>query len=384
MQATNGSLRSRSRLVGVCLAVVVALSAIFASAANAAPTKETTLALGDSLAFGYSSQLFNENALAGDPATAFEHGYINYYQIIHKYKANGIALVNNGCPGETTDSLIGNGPLAKAVDPTGEAPCAYHNLLGAPLHNEYGGAGVSQLESALGVIAINAAKSTPVTTITLNIGANDELHAIAKCKAEVQSEYEKTGKSIYGPTPEAAVKGCIEFHVEELFTHIITNIGRISFVLHNGSLFGGINWSGKLIFQGGYDPYGVVYKSAEEVANVLKAAPWFAESSIPPKTGEQLSGSLTLAKLLNFKEEEHAKEFGMCFANPFSTFNPGGVKESGGILTVGTLQKYTNMNNETRVEVPPTSGKFLNNGPDIHPTPAGYKKLAQIMTAACG
>ncbi len=68
-------------------------------------------------------------------------------------------LVNDGCPGETTDSMIGDGPLAAAMEADlgakGEAPCAYHNVDGLPLHNEYG-EGKSQLENALETIAVGA------------------------------------------------------------------------------------------------------------------------------------------------------------------------------------------------------------------------------------
>jgi hypothetical protein len=42
------------------------------------------------------------------------------------------------------------------------------------------------------------------------------------------------------------------------------------------------------------------------------------------------------------------------------------------------------MNNQTSTEFPPTSGKFLANGPDIHPTLAGAKDLATVMHDDCG
>src|SRR5271165_4405024 len=79
MSATHGSarrLRSRSRLLGCALVALIALSAVMASSAGATPPiKETYMALGDSLAFGYSQQLFNEHIGTGEPASAFEHGY---------------------------------------------------------------------------------------------------------------------------------------------------------------------------------------------------------------------------------------------------------------------------------------------------------------------
>ncbi|HMD52132.1 MAG TPA: hypothetical protein VKG62_05400 [Solirubrobacteraceae bacterium] len=372
MSAKNGLLRSRSRLVGLAVVAAFALSAMLASTASAKPPiKETYLALGDSVAFGYSAQLLNENLLAGDPATDFEHGYANYYLTMHKPVLNGIQLTNDGCPGETTDSVIGNGALAAALGTEPEAPCAYHNVDGLPLHNEYGGPGVSQLENALGVIAVDSFTGKPVTTITLNIGANDELHAIAKCEAEVIYEFtHEPYTSKYGATPEAAVKGCLEAHAAELFTHILTNIGTISYVLHNGALFGGVNWAGKLVFLGSYDPYGTVYKTAAEVATAQAVGPQFAGA----KLNELLTGSLPLAQILNLHENAIAPGIGACFANVLPVFNSNTNKEPG---EKGTLQKWTNMNNQTSSNGQP-------NGPDIHPTPVGYKKLAKLMTEQCG
>ena len=207
MSAKNGSavsFRRRSRLIGCAAAVVFAFAALFAASAGAEapPPTQSYLALGDSLAFGYSQQLFNENEKFGEPPSAFEHGYVNdYYQHLRP-RTNHVALQNNGCPGETTDSMIGNGALAAAFGIPGESPCAYHKL-GLPLHHEYGGT-KSQLESAIETIAVDAGTGKPVTTTTLNIGANDELKAVHACEKEVKEEYESTGKSKYGGKPRTS------------------------------------------------------------------------------------------------------------------------------------------------------------------------------------
>src|SRR5271163_1868873 len=148
MSAKNGSAllsgRSRGRVLGITMAAVFACSAIFASAAGAhMGVKQTTLTLGDSLTFGYSQQLFNENLLVGDPANAFEHGFAQDY-VAKESKASTRQLVDLGCPGETSNSLIGNGPLGAELEETSEAPCAYHEVDGLPLHVSYGPAGTSQ------------------------------------------------------------------------------------------------------------------------------------------------------------------------------------------------------------------------------------------------
>ena len=84
MSAKNGSTRSyrsSGRLIVCALAALLAMSALFAGTASAKtpPVTHSYLALGDSLAFGYSAKLYKENEAAGDPATAFEAGYVQDY-----------------------------------------------------------------------------------------------------------------------------------------------------------------------------------------------------------------------------------------------------------------------------------------------------------------
>lgn len=378
MQATHGlvvsSLRSRVRVIGT-LALALALSAlVLASTANAAktpPPPHTYLALGDSLAFGYSQQLFNENEHLGEPPSAFEAGYTNdYYKMAHMKKENkGLVLVNDGCPGETTDSMIGDGPLAVAMETylgaKGEAPCAYHYEDGLPLHNEYGES-KSQLENALETIAVGEATGKPVTLLTLNIGANDELHQIAACEAQVKEEVE-TGKVEPTETAEkAALKKCIEAHVNELFTHILTNIGASLYVIRNGSDFGGVNYEGQIVVQGGYDPYGNVYGTGEllEESNALESL-----------LNEHEAALVTAKNKLNGNGEP---EFGAeaCYANPQPKFNPA-LLHPRSKKEPERLAAWTNMANFSEYE-----GK--KNGPDIHPTPEGYSQLAKIMKHDCG
>jgi len=415
MSAKNGSAllsgRSRGRVLGITMAAVFACSAIFASAAGAhMGVKQTTLTLGDSLTFGYSQQLFNENLLVGDPASAFEHGFAQDY-VAKESKASTRQLVDLGCPGETSNSLIGNGPLGAELEETSEAPCAYHEVDGLPLHVSYGPAGTSQLEAALGVLGQEAAAGTPVTTVTLDIGANDELHSIARGEAAARAAAEKAGEEaayayvVEAETPgtpayeaaaqagfeayvaaleegkseeeagaagaaaaeayvyshaaavgEAAgvkygeehgvaeVKKYLETHAEELFTHIVTNNLKIMGTLR------GAGYTGKIIAVGGYDPYGNVFG-----------------------TGELLASSLLLAETLNSEEEVYFAKapYDACFANPAPKFNPKTHKEP------QRLQEWTNMAN-TNV----SNGQ--KDGPDIHPTPAGYEELTKIIKSDCG
>jgi lysophospholipase L1-like esterase len=220
MQAMNGSgvygIRRVSSFVG-CVAAVLALAALIVpSIASAHAPKKTYLALGDSLAFGYSQELFNNNLAVGDPASAFEHGYASdYFGLL---KAGQYQYVNDGCPGETSASLIGNGTLGKAIqsaDPAVsiEAPCAYHNEDGLPLHHEYGGT-KSQLESALETIAVDQSAGKPVKVVTLDIGANDQLHAIGKLKAEVTAQITTKVTDLATAEGERYVRGKLEAYAK--------------------------------------------------------------------------------------------------------------------------------------------------------------------------
>jgi hypothetical protein len=350
MQAMNGSsvlFGSRNRLIGCVMAVMLALSALaFGSTARAEapPVTQTYLALGDSLAFGFSKQLFNENFPAESP-TAFENGYTNDY-LGNKVK-EGVQLTNKGCPGETTDSLIGNGLLAAALKIPGESPCAYHKT-GFPLHSEYGGK--SQLESALGTIAVDAASGTPVTKLSLNIGANDIFRSEKACKAEVKAELEgPEHKSKYGSTPEEAVQNCVKVHIPETYQHIVENTGRILFVIRNGATFGGVNYTGPIVFLELYDPNGAVFTPGVEL----------------------FPGSNEAVAVLNREQGKVVTSFAGCATNPQPTFNPLNKQEP------ERLQLYTNMANSTT-----SNGQA--NGPDIHPTPVGYEKLASLMGKECG
>jgi lysophospholipase L1-like esterase len=124
------------------------------------------LALGDSLAFGYSQAKFNSLYPDENPAD-FETGYVNDFGDVLKLFDPGLQIVNDGCPGETTESFI-------------KGPCDYQ--LAFPLHHPYsGGPDSSQLSDALAYLGAHPGSVTP---ITIDIGANDALGLIEGCKEE--------------------------------------------------------------------------------------------------------------------------------------------------------------------------------------------------------
>ena len=370
MQATNGLadvFRLRTRVIGCATVIALALSALalaLAPTAKAAVAPHATyLGLGDSVAFGYSQELFNENFPTENPE-AFPGGYVtDYWEALkaNKVGASKWKQINDGCPSETTDSFIGNGPVGKGLEAGfpgthGEAPCAYKYVNGFRLHNEYE-PGQSQLENTLQEIDKKKAIGHAVQVVSLGIGANDILHRIKQCEKEVaEGLFEGFG------TPAEQLKVCEEASAGPLFTHVLNNIAGILYTIRNGSSFGGVNYTGKIVFDGYYDPFGSVFQPGVEVQ----------------------PGSNLLDLLLNAKARRVVGQFGACYADPQRSpanhalaFNP--LTNGEAAAEPERLQKWTNMANTTFA----VNGNKAKNGPDIHPTPEGYQVLAKNIEAEC-
>jgi lysophospholipase L1-like esterase len=530
MQAKNGPVgvgRRRGRLIG-CVVALVALSAMvmptLASAAKKAPPVTSTyLALGDSLAFGYSQQLYNEGQPKGDPAQGFENGYANAY--LKKLKNKETQLTNDGCPGETTESLIGNNPELlgglnaglkaqfeseggkpeEYIPVTGESPCAYGYAwtafktdgTGGPLHNEYGAGKsnfevepkpgekvvaipnvASQLENTIKEIKVDELTSKPVTSVTLDIGANDALHTLGGVETEVKAlitgkvvkiateELEKEIAERIGArvategkpeceakfgeevekgeaTPEEAeakIGACIGKKVEQyeyedyvshhyekevetkageyaaahqfelgaegealatekikekipaLIAQMNKNIAGIMVALRHGESFGGSNYNGRITFLATYDPYGKQFHLAYEGDQFVEehgglGGPYaidYGRCAVHAKTAAEEKTAIesgceaaalhigfnSIQALINNYSYQTVSAFGACDADALPTWNPSNPKKP--LLEPERLKKWTNMTNGNT-----SNGKP--DGPDIHPTPAGYKQLANEM-----
>ncbi len=170
------------------------------------------LALGDSLAFGYSEAKFDELYPEENPAD-YDTGYVDDFAHVLKLGDPNLQVINDGCPGETTESFI-NGP------------CAYQ--LEFTLHHPYvGGRSSSQLSDAL--TYLNAHPGT-VNPITIDIGANDALGVIeGTCKREV---------------------ACVVKEAPTLFAHIGANLGAILADLRGAAPHA------RIIVLGLYNPFG--------------------------------------------------------------------------------------------------------------------------------
>ena len=172
--------RRRLALLGV-LSVVLAAAALVAGPAGARglegpsrpgfrpPVATSYLALGDSLAFGYSQAKFNEHSTPTENPADFETGYVNDFADVLKVFNPGLQIVNDGCPGETTESFI-------------KGPCAYSAGVPAPPPLRRRALDSSQLSDALAYLEAHPGSVNP---ITIDIGANDALGLIeATCKLE--------------------------------------------------------------------------------------------------------------------------------------------------------------------------------------------------------
>jgi lysophospholipase L1-like esterase len=367
MQATNGSavsFRTRWRLIGCLMALALAASAlVFAPAsasAGTAPPTTTYLALGDSISFGYTEERFNIHFPTESPSY-FEEGVANFFaKDLAKSSEVGksIRLVNDACPGETSNGMIGENPLIggeKSTETIEEVegkpaekfpaggyqgpgdwhPCKYSFENHLPLHN--GGyynpetfAEVSQLEEALATLTKPVAHE--VKAITLNIGSNDELAAITQCKDEW----------ILKLTP--SLIECIDNTAATVTVpHIVQNIK------HSIEALDGAGYKGPIIVIGFYNPDTFQLPGSDTLQKAANKA-----------LGEELIPFLNGAVRNN-----------ITFVNPFPVFNKGTTEPA----ELKSICKWTEMCN------PNDPGGGADNG-DIHPTVKGYKELAKLVNEA--
>jgi lysophospholipase L1-like esterase len=377
----NGSAVSfrKGRIIGLCMAVVLVVGALFASSASAKKpplTPTNYIATGDSISYGYSQQKFEENYPAENPA-AFEGGFVNLLgkklASLEKKAGNQLQTINLSCPGEVSDGLIGTnaalggGGTAKNGETSDAAPCLWHNAEGFPRHFEYGS--ISQLEAAIGIVTGSLGEGSLGTTkyVTTQIGSNDELAVVAACEStKYEEERAFTGGLNECLTVEAGEEGTRPgatkekpYYEKGLFHHIIANVGdEIGVLRHYG-------YTGEVGVLGFYNPQAIV-----------------------------LPGSDLIQKKLNetFEAEINAEAFGpgVVYADPFYKINPqkGNAKEQAAIC------KYTEYCNahDKKANLAKAEGKEYNEVSeeeaaaypvgDIHPTEKGHKLFAKLLFEA--
>lgn len=270
--------RAHTRVLVCCVAALGALA--LTASAGAATVGNTYLALGDSLAYGYHAAQFKselESKGYVEPET-FDEGYVNDFAAALKIVNPKLKLIDDGCPGETTETLInGSGiPGYCAGGPTG-TPFPY-----AFLHHSYSPY-TSQLADALAIL-----KENPnVSPITLDIGANDVLQFLgSKCGFP-------------------ATFTCTPAQIETEFVHIAANVYSILSQLHAAAP------KAQIVLIGLYNPYPTV---------------------LPAPGGDKTTAALNTALA-----GVAAAVPDTSFANPEPPFNPSiltGAPETTDLLTI--------------------------------------------------
>ncbi len=151
------SRRARLAWVAITALLVATLSAAPAQALGAGSGPSYYLSLGDSLAFGYQPNLVDRKDFNPTHYRSYAEDYASL--------ARSLKLVNYGCPGETTSTLINGG-------------CPWLPL---PLHDSYP-AGDSQLGAAEALLQAHGAQTK---LVTIDIGSNDLLALVNGCAADL-------------------------------------------------------------------------------------------------------------------------------------------------------------------------------------------------------
>ncbi|HUX05592.1 MAG TPA: GDSL-type esterase/lipase family protein [Acidimicrobiales bacterium] len=162
--STKTGSRLRSGITATVVLAMMSLSLLVSSPASAHPALHlgeggngTYLALGDSVAFGYTPPATTSTATYLDASN-----FTSYANDLAQ--SLGLTLTNASCPGETTGSMIDPTAPSNGCENTLGDPPGY--LTYFPLHVSYTG---SQLDYAVSYL-----KSHPHTRlVTIDIGAND-------------------------------------------------------------------------------------------------------------------------------------------------------------------------------------------------------------------
>ncbi len=258
--------RTFARLLAPCAAVFVLFGTLaLAPSAGATGTVKvgnTYLALGDSLAYGYHRAQFEEEYPHVNPET-FDEGYVNdFAQLVKAFNPN-VKLINDGCPGEGTETMIHGSGVPGFCGGEDASPFPY-----VFLHHPYSTS--TQLSDALAILHENP----NVSPITLDIGANDLLHFLAaKCDFP-------------------AANNCTEAEFAAEFAHIAGNVAIILAQLRAAAPHA------QMILVGLYNPY----------------------PAFPSEGGDKLTAGLNKAL-----EAAASSVPGTSFADPLPLFNPSVV-----------------------------------------------------------
>lgn len=273
----------KARLVGCCMAAALLATALLASSASASKPETNYIGLGDSLAFGYTQQKFEENFPTESP-TAFEEGYVTLLgKKLHKLEkeaGNSLNTIDLGCPGELSDGLIGHNEALGGGSGAEFDPCLYHNVDGFPLHFEHGSS--SQLEAALGIVS---AAPSATKVVTINIGSNDELKVVHLCEEPAYLAEQGFGSLTECILIEASEKG--HYYSGGVFHHIIANTGDTIGVLRVPDIRDQSRYSASTTPR---------RSSCRQATHCRKYSTNTSKASLPPKNSVRASSTRTRSR----------------------------------------------------------------------------------------
>lgn len=216
------------------LALLAAAAFLGLAAIPAHASQGDYLALGDSVAFGYSPLIVNQilaGTLPADPGL-----FVGYPDIVAQRL--GLSLTNASCPGETTGgfSSITNGQDYRCL--------GYRFFLHLPLHVSYPGA---QLAFALGFLTTH-----PNTQlVTMDLGAND----VFKLQTDIC----------------AGNATCIASHLTTVLQDIGSNLAAIFFELRTVA-----HYQGPIVT---LSYYGLTYDTAGQQGTIALNTPIIAATA---------------------------------------------------------------------------------------------------------
>jgi lysophospholipase L1-like esterase len=241
----------RTRLLACCIVAVAALGAlVLAPTAGAAKVGNAYLALGNSLAYGYHAAQFKEELAKGEGTCivagvcikpeSFNDGYVDDFGAALKLFHPGLKIINDGCPGETTDAFI-KGSGIPGFCSNFPAATPFPDVW---LHHPYFG---SQLQDALAILKANP----NVSPITLDIGGNDLLKMCG--------------------FPQT----CTEPQITELIGHIAANLGFILTELRKAAP------NASIVLLGIYNAFPTIPPGSDKVVAAFDAAEASVAASVP-------------------------------------------------------------------------------------------------------
>ncbi|MCR6491529.1 SGNH/GDSL hydrolase family protein [Cellulomonas sp. P24] len=254
-----GSRSLRARIL-VAWVAVIALGVGVAGPADARTRHATPsyyLSLGDSLAYGYQPNL----VAAGDLDPTHYVSYAEDYARLDRH----LTLVNYGCPGETTATLLTGG-------------CPWPSTA---LHDSYGAA-TSQLAAATAFLTAHRGQ---VSLVTIDIGSNDLLALVGQCQTTA--------------TSATALEACLAAGLPATISTIATNYATLLGTIKT------LAPSATIVMFNLYNPMALTLPGSDQLVGVVNQA----LAGIAANAGARVADAF---KAINVKADSTVEKASVC------------------------------------------------------------------------